>query len=188
MTVFLTCHCLPLLRQHLRAAQIGSCFAVGCGFVLFTLIIFRQFLFPLLPCSEFVMDVCCLAIQVGLAMVYLLWQSEGCHYFECQIGTGSWFLIVSQVLWAIAACFTKCMRPNAFQRNKMAEEERTRAGSRVRFKNDNAAPTRRASLMERIIQEDRAKRIFMELIPFGVGVLLMVLMIFLAFRARSEAD
>ncbi|CAJ1967793.1 unnamed protein product [Cylindrotheca closterium] len=112
----------PRQDTYLRAAQIGSSFAFGCGFVLVMFIFCRQFCCPL-PCTEFLMDVCCLAIQVGLGMVYLLWISDGCHYFECDIGEGSYLLIVAQALWFLAACFTKCMRPSAFQRRKMAEEE-----------------------------------------------------------------
>mmetsp|Transcript_8293 Transcript_8293/g.19972 ORF Transcript_8293/g.19972 Transcript_8293/m.19972 type:complete len:105 (-) Transcript_8293:200-514(-) len=82
----------------------------------------RQFCCPL-PCTDFMMDVCCLAVQVGLAMVYLLWMSDGCYYYECDIGDGSGFLVAAQVFWILAACFTKCMRPSAWQRKKTAEKE-----------------------------------------------------------------
>ena len=73
------------------------------------------------------MDVSSLGVQVGLAMVYLLWMSDGCYYFECGLGAGGGILIAAQVLWIMASCFSKCMRPSAFQRKKMEEEEKKKA-------------------------------------------------------------
>ncbi|CAJ1967791.1 unnamed protein product [Cylindrotheca closterium] len=106
----------------------------------------------------------------GLAMVYLLWTSDGCSYLECDIGAGSWFLIVAQVFWMIAGFFTKSMRPNAFQRKKkMMEEEakKQQEGKRVvRFNSTTTARPKRASMLARISQEERTKKINMELIPF----------------------
>jgi len=112
----------PREDHHLRAAQIGCSFALGCGFALVIFVFFRQFFCPL-PCSGFIMDVCGLAVQVGLAMVYLLWLSDGCTYFECDYGEGMPFLICAQVFWMIAGCFIKCMRPSAAERKKMEAEE-----------------------------------------------------------------
>jgi hypothetical protein len=87
------------------------------------------------------MDVCSLAIQVGLGMVYLLWMSDGCHYFECDIGEASYLLIVAQALWFLAACFTKCMRPSAFQRKQMAEEEAKKAEEEAKKADEKAKKT-----------------------------------------------
>jgi len=170
----------PRQDTYLRAAQIGSSFALGCGFVLLMLIFFRQFFCPL-PCSEFTMDVCCLAIQVGLAMVYLLWLSGGCSYFDCKVANGSVLLAVAQILWMIAGCFSKCLRPNAFQRKKIKEEKEKEAEmKRIQF---NLPPPRqsRPSMAARLV-EDRRSKLKMEGIPFVASVLIMLLLIYLALR------
>lgn len=113
----------PREDDYLRAAQIGGTFSFACGFILLVFVVCRQFFCPL-PCSEFLMDVCCLAIQVGLGMVYLIYMSDGCYYFECGLSSAGGVLIAAQVMWMFAFCLTKCMRPSAFQRKKAEEEER----------------------------------------------------------------
>jgi len=112
----------PREDDYLRAAQIGGTFSFACGFILLVFVVCRQFFCPL-PCSEFLMDVCCLAIQVGLGMVYLIYMSDGCYYFECGLSSAGGVLIAAQVMWMFAFCLTKCMRPSAFQRKKAEEEE-----------------------------------------------------------------
>lgn len=112
----------PREDDYLRAAQIGGTFSFACGFILLVFVSCRQFFCPL-PCSEFLMDVCCLAIQVGLGMVYLIYMSDGCYYFQCGLSSAGGVLIAAQVMWMFAFCLTKCMRPSAFQRKKAEEEE-----------------------------------------------------------------
>jgi len=117
----------PKDDNFLRGAQAGSSFAMACGAALIILVAFRQFLCRI-PCTDFLMDLFGLSVQVGLGMVYLLWLSDGCSYFDCGYGDASTFLVVSQVLWMLASCLTKCMGPSAADRKKaLAEERKKRA-------------------------------------------------------------
>lgn len=110
------------LLQLLVAAQIGSGVAVAFGFISLVTVFCKSCCCPL-PCSQLLTDISGLAIQAGLAMVYLLWISDGCKFYDCEYGQGLSFLIAAQALWAISSCLSRCMRPSAAERKKIEIEQ-----------------------------------------------------------------
>lgn len=98
-----------------KCARVCACMALGFGGMLFVLGFFKQCLFPL-PCSQRLMDLSSTVIQVCLALVYVMWMSNACDEYVCNYGKGGTLLILTQIFWLAAGCFTRCMRGGRYER------------------------------------------------------------------------
>ncbi len=106
-----------------KCARVCSVMAFIFGALLLVLIIFKQCIFPL-PCSQFLMDISSTIIQVSLALVYVIWMSSACNLYVCEFGEGSIYLILAQIFWFSAGCFTRCMRGGRWERRDEIQAER----------------------------------------------------------------
>ena len=108
-----------------KCARVCSVMAFCFGGLLFVLIFFKQCIFPL-PCSQFLMDISSTMVQVSLALVYVIWMSNACDVYYCQYGQGSTYLILTQIFWLGAGCFTRCMRDGRWERRDEIRADRER--------------------------------------------------------------
>ena len=108
-----------------KCARVCSVMAFCFGALLFVLIFFKQCIFPL-PCSQFLMDISSTMVQVSLALVYVVWMSNACDLYYCEYGQGSTYLILTQIFWLAAGCFTRCMRGGRWERRDEIRAERER--------------------------------------------------------------
>ena len=101
-----------------RTAQLCTIIALCSGGILLVFGFFKQCIIPL-PCSQLIMDLASTLTQVCLALVYLVWLSETCKEdYDCTWGDSGILLILTQVFWLAAGCFTRCMRPGRRERAK----------------------------------------------------------------------
>jgi hypothetical protein len=108
-----------------KCARVTSVMAFCFGGLLFVLIFFKQCIIPL-PCSQFLMDISSTMVQVSLALVYVIWMSNACDQYYCQYGSGSTYLILTQIFWLAAGCFTRCMREGRWERRDEIRADRER--------------------------------------------------------------
>jgi hypothetical protein len=100
-----------------NCARVCAVVAFFCGLVLLVFGFFKQCLCPL-PCSQLLMDVSGAAVQLMLALVYVIFLTEACNRYQCTWGLGGTYLVLTQIFWLGASCFTRCMRPGRQERNK----------------------------------------------------------------------
>lgn len=108
-----------------KCARVCSVMALCFGALLFVMILFKQCIVPL-PCSQFIMDISSTMVQVSLALVYVIWMSNACDEYFCEYGSGSTYLILTQIFWLAAGCFTRCMREGRWERRDEIRAERER--------------------------------------------------------------
>jgi hypothetical protein len=96
-----------------KFARVCACLALGFGFILSSLALFKLYMPPV---SQSIIDLTSAMIQVCLALVYVMWTGEMCDTYDCEYGKGTTLLIVTQVLWLIAGCFTRFMPDGRFER------------------------------------------------------------------------
>ena len=109
----------------LKGSRICALLALLFGAIMVIFGFFKQCLFPL-PCSQCLLDISSTCIQLSLALVYLIWFSPTyCResQYECTYGDGSLYLILCQVLWIIAGCLTRCMRPGRSERSRRRRDD-----------------------------------------------------------------
>ncbi len=63
-------------------------------------------------------------VQVSLALVYVIWMSDACDKYFCEYGEGSTYLILTQIFWLGAGCFTRCMRGGRWERRDEISAQR----------------------------------------------------------------
>lgn len=149
----------------------GSALAFAIGLILLLNLATRQ-CFRALTKYQLIMYVCGTAVQVCLGWVYLIWWSNGCDFYFCTFGTGSTYLILTQLFWLMACVLTKFMRPSLDERHAVA------AASAVRFADgdEDAAP------MEKFWN----KKTLLEYLPVIVTLLIIALLLYFALRNVSE--
>jgi hypothetical protein len=98
-----------------KCARVCACLALCFGCILFVFAFMKQCIIPL-PCSQRIIDLSSTLVQVSLALVYVMWMSDACDRYFCDYGNGGTLLILTQVFWLAAGCFTRCMRPGRFER------------------------------------------------------------------------
>jgi hypothetical protein len=100
-----------------KCARVCAILALCFGAILFVFGFFKQCLCAL-PCTQILMDLSSTCVQIMLALVYVIWLSEACDLYVCVYGNGATYLIVTQLLWLAAGCFSRCMREGRRERNK----------------------------------------------------------------------
>jgi hypothetical protein len=111
-----------------NCARVCAVIAFICGACLLLFGVFKQCLCPL-PGTQLVMDVSGGIVQIMLALVYVIWATEACNVFQCTFGNGGTYLVLTQLFWMLAACFTRWMRPGRYERRdeiRAAKEEKKR--------------------------------------------------------------
>jgi hypothetical protein len=117
---------------YFKTAQACSIIALCSGAILFVLGFFKQCIIPL-PCTQILMDLSSTLTQVCLALVYFVWAAEVCNTYNCYYGDGGTLLIVTQLLWLGAGCFTRCMRPGRYERrDEIAANKKANAETKKR--------------------------------------------------------
>jgi hypothetical protein len=101
----------------LKCARVCAVMALAFGGILFVFGFFKQCLFDL-PCSQKLMDLSATCVQIMLALVYVVWWTEACDYYYCSYGKGATYLILTQIFWMAAGCFSRCMRDGRSERRK----------------------------------------------------------------------
>ena len=101
-----------------RTAQVCSIISLCSGAILTFFGFCKQCCFQL-PCSQLIMDLSSVLTQVTLALVYLVWGSTVCKdLYNCSWGQGQGLLVLTQIFWLAAGCFTRCMRDGRSERRK----------------------------------------------------------------------
>jgi hypothetical protein len=101
---------------------------MGCILTFFA--IFKQCLCPL-PCSQCILDLSGLGLQISLALVWPMIRSTVCDEYGCRWGSGATALLLAQIFFLAAGCFTRCMREPRYERRKKErkEEEKKKAAA-----------------------------------------------------------
>lgn len=102
---------------QVNMARACSMMALVFGLVLAVFVFFKQCLFAL-PCSQRMIDLCGLGVQVGLILTWPIWRADICDGASCSWGTGMTLLFCSQVCYACASLFSRCMREPRSERKK----------------------------------------------------------------------
>jgi len=110
-----------------KCARVCAAIAFLGGAVLSFFGFMKQCVIPL-PCSQRIIDLMTTVVTIALALVYVIWMTDICDFYSCQYGDGGTYLIVTQILWLGAGCFTRCMRDGRYERRDeiRAEKERKR--------------------------------------------------------------
>ena len=114
-----------------KCARVCACMAASFGVLMSVLVVFKQCIIPL-PCHQRLVDLSSVVIQVGLALVYLMWRSDACDVYVCNYGKGGTLLICTQVLWLAAGCFSRCMRDGRYERREEIAASKETQGRRGR--------------------------------------------------------
>ena len=106
----------------LNMARVCSMMALilGCIFTFFGF--FKQCLCPL-PCSQIIMDISGVGVQISLALVWPMIRSNVCKTFGCRWGGGATALLLTQIFFFAASIFSRCMREPRYERSRKAERE-----------------------------------------------------------------
>jgi hypothetical protein len=102
-----------------NCAKVCGALAVVFGCIVVVFGFMKQCLFQL-PCTQPIMDLSGVCIQLFLALVYVIYLTDTCSNFECDPGEGLICLIVTQVFWIVASCLSRCMRPGRRERARDA--------------------------------------------------------------------
>lgn len=114
-------------------ARVCACMGLVFGFILSVLVLFKQCLFPL-PCTQLLVDLSSMTIQVSLALVYFMWKSNACDLYQCNYGQGGTYLILTQIFWLAAGCFTRCMRGGRYERRDEIAAKKAQAAAEKKQK------------------------------------------------------
>ncbi|KAL3893380.1 MAG: hypothetical protein SGARI_008207 [Bacillariaceae sp.] len=106
-----------------NCARVCAVIAFFCGLVLLVFGFFKQCLCPL-PWSQLLMDLSGFSIQIMLALVDVIWMSKACDNYQCTWGQGGTYLVLTQIFWLGAGCFTRCMRPGRYERRDEIKAEK----------------------------------------------------------------
>jgi hypothetical protein len=101
----------------LNCARVCAVMALIFGAILFVFGFFKQCLFQL-PCTQMLMDLSATCVQIMLALVYVVWATDACDEYYCSYGKGGTYLILTQIFWMAAGCFSRCMRDGRSERRK----------------------------------------------------------------------
>jgi hypothetical protein len=132
-----------------KCAQVCSIIALCSGAILFGLGFFKQCIIPL-PFTQPLMDLSSILTQVCLALVYFVWLSDACDTFRCTYGDGGTLLILTQIFWLGAGCFSRCMRPGRFERrDEIAANKKTKQEAKKRQEADDELKKREEEVAEK---------------------------------------
>lgn len=110
----------------LNMARVCSMMAFILGCILTTFAFFKQCLCPL-PCSQIIMDISGLMLQISLALVWPMIRSQVCETYGCSWGNGATALLLAQIFFFAASIFSRCMREPRYERRKERQNERKEA-------------------------------------------------------------
>lgn len=104
-------------------ARACSMMALVFGCILAVFAFFNQCLCPL-PCTQRILDLCGLGVQVGLSLTWPMIRSDVCDEFGgCSWGNGATALLFSQLFYLAASVFTRCMREPRYKRRQDDEKD-----------------------------------------------------------------
>ena len=107
----------------LNMARVCSMMGLILGCILTFFGFFKQCLCPL-PCSQIIIDISGVAVQISLALVWPMIRSDVCQtYGGCRWGGGATALILAQIFFLAASIFTRCMREPRYERRKQQRKE-----------------------------------------------------------------
>ena len=107
----------------INMARACSMMALIFGIILAIFGFFNQCLCPL-PCTQRVLDLSGLGVQVGLILTWPMIRSDVCEEFGgCSWGSGATSLMLSQLFYLIASLFTRCMREPRYKRRQIGSKE-----------------------------------------------------------------
>lgn len=102
----------------LNMARACSMMALILGCILTFYGFFKQCLCPL-PCSQIIMDISGVLLQISLALVWPMIRSDVCmSNGGCRWGDGAWALLLAQIFFFVASIFSRCMREPRHERRK----------------------------------------------------------------------
>ena len=107
----------------INMARACSMMALIFGIVMAVFGFFHQCLCPL-PCSQRMLDLSGLGVQIGLALTWPMIRSDVCDSFGgCSWGGGATALVLAQLFYFAASIFTRCMREPRYKRRQDAAAE-----------------------------------------------------------------
>lgn len=106
--------------KALKCARVCSIMALGFGAILLVFGFFKQCICKL-PCTQPLMDLSATCVQICLGLVYVIWLSDACDTFYCSYGNGATYLILTQIFWMAAGCFSRCMRDGRSERRQQGD-------------------------------------------------------------------
>lgn len=102
----------------INMARACSMMALIFGIIFAVFGTFHQCLCPL-PCSQRIMDLSGVGVQIGLALTWPMIRSEVCDDFGgCSWGGGATALLFAQLFYFAASIFTRCMREPRYKRQQ----------------------------------------------------------------------
>ena len=101
----------------LNMARVCSMMGLILGCILTFFGFFKQCLCPL-PCSQIIMDISGVALQISLALVWPMIRSDVCQTYGCRWGGGATALLLAMIFFFAASIFSRCMREPRYERKK----------------------------------------------------------------------
>ena len=100
-----------------KCAQVCSVLALVFGAAILFFGVFKQ-CFCNLPGSGLILSVSYLCVQISLALVWVIYDSNICAYVSCEWSKGATYLIVTQALYFVSGIFTYCLPEPRYKRLK----------------------------------------------------------------------
>ncbi|CAB9496201.1 expressed unknown protein [Seminavis robusta] len=107
----------------LNMARACSVMALIFGCILAVFGFFNQCLCPL-PCSQKILDLSGVGVQIGLALTWPMIRSSVCdNHGGCRWGDDAAALLLSQIFYLAASIFNRCMREPRYKRRQEERQE-----------------------------------------------------------------
>jgi len=107
----------------INMARACSMMALVFGCILAVFAFFNQCLCPL-PCSQRIIDLSGLGVQIGLCLTWPMIRSNVCDEFGgCTWGNQATALCLSQIFYFCASIFSRCMREPRYKRKQDRQDE-----------------------------------------------------------------
>lgn len=93
------------------------------GLIFAVFAFFNQCLCPL-PCSQRIIDLSGVVVQIGLALTWPIIRSSICDSNGgCYWGDGSWALFFAHIFYFAASVFSRCMRDPRYKRRQERKDQ-----------------------------------------------------------------
>jgi hypothetical protein len=108
----------------LNCARVCAILALLFGAAILLFGFFKQCLCKL-PCTQIIMDLSGLGVQISMALVYVAYANEICdNGGGCEWSTGMTFNLLAQICYIAASCLVRCMREPRYERRKNEQPAR----------------------------------------------------------------
>lgn len=104
-----------------NCARICAVIALIFGVAILFFGVFKQCICNL-PCAGLILGISHLGVQIMLSLVWVIHLGDACNS-GCNWGIGATYLLVAQILYLAAGCFSRCLPEPRYKEKKDKERE-----------------------------------------------------------------